>query len=68
MKKKVISTLFFVAFFITVCLPMPGRQADALADESEKLDRVLENQSKILAKLDEIKSELAVVKVRATER
>ncbi len=40
-----------------------------LADESsEKLDRVLENQNQILAKLGEIKSELGVVKVRATEK
>ena len=40
-----------------------------LADEgSEKMDKILQNQSLILAKLDEIKSELGVVKVRATER
>ena len=40
-----------------------------LADEgSEKMDKILQNQSLILAKLDEIKSELGVVKIRATER
>lgn len=40
-----------------------------MADESaEKLDKVLENQSRILAKLDEIKSELGIVKIRASER
>lgn len=41
----------------------------AFANESsDQLDKVLENQSQILAKLDEIKSELRIVKIRATEK
>ncbi len=41
------------------------------ADESkstveEKLDRVLENQERILASLDEVKEGLRVIKVRAS--
>ena len=61
MKGRIISTLFLVVFFSTIAL-------SARAEESEKLDRVLANQEQILSKLDEIKSELSVVKVRATER
>ena len=33
-----------------------------------KLDQVLQNQNQILQKLDEIKSELQIVKVRASSR
>ena len=35
---------------------------------SAKLDQVLANQQKILARFDEIMQELAIVKVRATPR
>ncbi|MBI3315365.1 MAG: hypothetical protein HYZ87_00085 [Candidatus Omnitrophica bacterium] len=43
----------------------------ALADDgfvSQKLDRVLQNQERILKTLDEVKEELQVVKVRASNR
>lgn len=45
-----------------------GIAATAHADDSEKLDRILDTQTQILAKLDEIKQELGIVKIRATER
>lgn len=58
--KKTAYTLFVLIFLSA---------SRVLADEgSEKLDKVLENQSQILAKLDEIKSELGIIKVRATEK
>ena len=59
MKKMTYSLLLL---FLVSAIPV-------MADESsEKLDKVLENQSRILAKLDEIKSELGIVKIRATEK
>ena len=61
MKNKIVSTLFLAVIFSAIAL-------SARADESEKLDRVLANQAQILSKLDEIKSELSVVKVRATQK
>ena len=61
MSRKMISTLFLTMIFSAMAW-------SARADESEKLDRVLANQAQILSKLDEIKSELSVVKVRATQK
>ena len=61
MSRKIMFTLFLTVIFSAMAW-------NARADESEKLDRVLSNQAQILSKLDEIKSELSVVKVRATER
>ena len=58
---KPVKWLVFSAFFLGVLM-------NARADDSAKLDEVLANQTQILAKLDQIKEELAVVKVRATER
>lgn len=49
-----------------VCISAGPVWADAA--ESAKLDKVLSNQEQILKTLDEIKAELAVVKVRATNR
>ncbi len=43
----------------------------ALADDgvnSQKLDQVLQNQKEILQKLDEVKAELQIVKIRATNK
>lgn len=62
MKNKIIPVIVFTAVFWALGLSV------SVAEDSEKLDLLLENQVQILAKLDEIKSELAVVKIRATER
>ena len=35
---------------------------------SKKLDKITESQSKILNELDELKAELAIVKIRVTQR
>jgi len=50
--------------FLLLCRAVSAE--DGLA--SQKLDKVLENQERILKKLDEVKDELQVVKVRASNR
>lgn len=59
----------FMGLVLWVCLFLPCAQAESGSQQlEEKLDRVLRNQEKILAKLEELKSELQVVKVRASQR
>lgn len=42
--------------------------APARANVEQKLDQLIEKQNQILQKLDEMKLELQVVKVRATQK
>lgn len=51
-------------FALALALVLPAVPALAAGDMQE----VLDNQKKILEKLDEIKAELEVVKIRATLR
>ena len=51
-------------FLGMVCLAVPAFAEGG--SDSSKLDQVLRNQQEILQKLDELRAELAVVKVRAT--
>ena len=48
--------------------PAPVVNTSDNGSVSEKLDRVISTQEEILKQLDEIKSELEVVKVRASQR
>ena len=57
MKKMLVVLLLFLAL-------APSASAQA---ESGKLDQILEKQDRILRTLEEIKSELQVVKVRSTK-
>ena len=57
MKKMLVVLLLFLAL-------APSAFAQA---ESGKLDQILEKQDRILRTLEEIKSELQVVKVRSTK-
>ena len=61
MKKTVGSVLFFVLLSVGVCLP-------SFADEvpSETLKEINAKQDQILQALAEIKSELNIVKIRAS--
>ena len=45
-----------------------GFQMELFADAESKLDQVLAKQEAILAKLDELKSEIQIVKVRASQQ
>jgi len=68
-KEGVMKKLIFTGLF--VCAMVFASQTAAFADEaalSSKLDQVLKNQEQILNELQTIKSELAIVKVRATNR
>jgi hypothetical protein len=63
LKNKIITASFLLSLFLN--------SRALFADETisdPRLDRVLENQAQILKELAEIKSELAIVKVRATDR
>ncbi len=62
MKKSILSVLFFLA-------ALSGSvHAYAEEESSTKLEKVIQGQNQILAKLDEIKAELAIVKVRASQK
>lgn len=66
--------LFLTAFALFLFLPITpsflhGVEAAAQAEtcgDSPKLDQVLKNQVEILRMLDDLKKELAIVKIRAT--
>ena len=64
MKRWTILILLVVAFIFS------GKALFAETDSavSQKMNQVIENQEKILRKLDEIKTELEVIKVRASNR
>ena len=66
---------FMGFFFVTVllfALPLAAQTASKATDNSAalsaKLEKVLLGQQQILQKLDEVKSELQIVKMRATAR
>ncbi len=68
MKRWAILILLTVMFiFSDKALFADGASAGS-QDSSQKLNQVIENQGKILTKLDEIKAELEVIKVRASNR
>ncbi len=62
MKRLILLALFFLAMLTG------SVNAFAEAEGSAKLDQVIQGQNQILAKLDEIKAELAIVKVRASQK
>ena len=64
MKRWVIFVLLVVAFIFS----HKALFADTDPAVSQKMNQVVENQEKILKKLDEIKAELEVIKVRASNR
>ncbi len=64
-KKKVFFVLAAFIFFTITFTPLLFAQD---AGTYHKLNEVLENQKKILSDLDEIKKELTIVKVRATNK
>lgn len=58
-------------FLAALLLGSFSASAPVFSDEElsgRKLDQILENQSQILKEISEIKSELAIVKVRASDR
>ena len=63
MKKSILSALLLMALFV---LPVRLAYAVENADIVQKLDQILSNQKDILQSLSEVKSELEIVKVRAT--
>ena len=67
MKRWAIFILLMVAFIFSYkALFADGEEMRGAV--AGKLDLVIQTQDKILAKLDEIKAELEVVKVRASNR
>lgn len=60
--------IFILLAFIFSHQALFADGAEMSSGVSGKLDQVIQAQDKILAKLDEIKAELEVVKVRATNR
>ena len=60
--KKFLACVFAMSFFWIATAVSSFAQS-----EGEKLDQVLQNQSRILADLDQMKEELRVIKVRATQ-
>ncbi len=58
--------ILLAVFFLTAFAGFIGT-AKAEGD-SVKLDQVIRSQNQILTKLDEIKAELAIVKVRASQK
>ena len=64
MKRWAILVLLVVAFIFSY----KALFADGDSAVSQKLNQVIQNQEKILRELDEIKSQLEVIKVRASNR
>ena len=62
MKKKIVIFIFILISSASFC---PRLYADD-ATISAKLDRVISGQEEILKKLEEVKEEVQIVKVRAT--
>lgn len=58
----------FVGALFVVWLASVSFLANAFAEDSAKLDQVLQNQQDIMAKLDQIIQELQIVKVRASQK
>ena len=57
----IVSVLFLFVFSFSV-------RAWADGGDSQKLDRIIQNQNEILKELAEIKSQLEIVKVRASNK
>ena len=70
MKKVVVPALFLSIFFLV--LPVSLRAEDASlassADTAKKLDEVLLTQKKILEMLEQMKIDLNIAKIRASDR
>ncbi len=61
---RILSVIFAVFF-----LASSYAHAEPLASESSrKLDKILETQKQILQQIEEIKQELYVIKIRATQQ
>ena len=69
--KKVVVLALFLSIFLLV-LPVSSRAEDASpassADTAKKLDEVLLNQKKILELLEQMKIDLNIAKIRASDR
>lgn len=61
--KKILIFLFATA---AICLVRPAWAEDALL--SSRIEKLEKNDQEILKKLDQIKAELEIVKVRASQR
>ena len=62
-------TVFLALFFVTMFSLVPSGNLRAQEDAQEtsrKLEYILANQDRILADLAEVKSELQIIKVRAS--
>lgn len=66
MRVPLIATIFVAVFLISSNLY--AETSTSTAEISKKLEQILENQKKILLQLEEIKKEVYVVKIRATQR
>ena len=62
--KKIICTVFFI--FVFYFSGFVSSRADESLDDQAKLDRILTKQDQILHSLEEVKSELAILKARVT--
>ncbi len=68
MKRWAILILLTVAFVFSDKALFADGASSGRDDSSQKLNQVIQNQEKILRELDEIKSQLEVIKVRASNR
>ena len=64
-------SFFFLLLFLVVLLS-PVRADEAACgsseDQSKKIDQLLQNQKEMIASLEELKSELNIVKIRVSSR
>ena len=78
-KEMRIKLIYGVILILAVCFPTKLWAEDAEPSPSpaaaitdpelvKKIDHILENQTQILKQLDELKAELQIVKVRASQR
>ena len=68
--KKIVSMIVSIVAFTLLALPALWADDGACGssgDGSKKFDEILENQKQIMATLSEIKTELNVVKIRASD-
>ena len=64
MRKQLLTTALGIVFLFS-----PNAYAETSStDLSKKLDRILETQKKLIQQLDEVKQELYVIKIRATQQ
>ena len=66
-----LSLLFSLLFLIfsspaSAAVSTASKTSDVTLQSQAKLDTIIKNQQEILTQLDEIKKELAIVKIRAT--